>query len=138
MSKDKQNDCNYVTIEDVLDIDKAKSIGQMIAEEVDKQISKDIAEVLKKRLPTFYKVDEEKVMRFAKAFLKAENGKPGKSEGEWIDLYKGKYANQLYACSVCEKGTLLRPHINNLGNMDMVQALSPYCPNCGAKMKGGE
>lgn len=60
------------------------------------------------------------------------------SEGEWIDLYKGKYANPLYSCSVCGKGTLLKPHINELNNMNMVQALSPYCPHCGAKMKGGE
>lgn len=59
------------------------------------------------------------------------------SEGEWIDLYKGKYANPLYACSVCEKGTLLRVEGNELGQPQTVQALSPYCPNCGAKMKGG-
>ena len=60
------------------------------------------------------------------------------SEGEWIDLYKGKYANPLYACSVCEKGTLLRVEGNELGQPQTVQALSPFCPNCGAKMKGGE
>lgn len=58
-------------------------------------------------------------------------------EGEWIDLYKGEYANPIYTCSLCKKGTLLKPHINELGNMDMVQALSAFCPNCGASMKGG-
>lgn len=60
------------------------------------------------------------------------------SEGEWIEKYKGQFANPIYVCSICGKGTLLKPHINELGNMEMVQALSPFCPNCGAKMKGGE
>ena len=59
------------------------------------------------------------------------------SKGEWIDFYKGKYANPLYVCSVCEKGTLLRVEGNELGQPETVQALSSFCPNCGAKMKGG-
>ena len=59
------------------------------------------------------------------------------SEGEWIDQYKGQHTNPIYVCSICGKGTLLRPHINELDNMEMVQALSPFCPKCGAKMKGG-
>ena len=58
------------------------------------------------------------------------------SEGEWIDLFNGDFENPIYVCSVCGKRTLLKPHINELGTMEMVQALSPYCPNCGAKMKG--
>lgn len=59
------------------------------------------------------------------------------SEGKWKDCFNGKYANATYMCSICGKGTLLKPDINELGNMEMVQALSPFCPNCGAKMKGG-
>ena len=59
------------------------------------------------------------------------------SVGEWIDTHHGKYENPIYACSQCGKGTLLKPHINELYNMEMIQALSPFCPNCGAKMKGG-
>lgn len=59
------------------------------------------------------------------------------SEGEWKDQYNGKYANPIYVCSLCGKGTLLTPYINELNNMEMTQALSPFCPNCGAKMKGG-
>ena len=59
------------------------------------------------------------------------------SEGEWKDQYNGKYANPIYVCSLCGKGTLLKPDINELGNMEMIQALSSFCPNCGAKMKGG-
>lgn len=60
------------------------------------------------------------------------------SEGEWIDQHNGKYSNPIYVCSQCRKGTLLRPHINELDNMEMVQALSPFCPNCGAHMTGGK
>jgi hypothetical protein len=60
-----------------------------------------------------------------------------RSEGEWIDQYNGKYANPIYVCSVCRKGTLLTPYINELNNMEMTQALSSFCPKCGAKMKGG-
>lgn len=57
------------------------------------------------------------------------------SEGEWVDRYKGQFANPIYVCSVCGKGTLLTPYINELGQMEMVQAFSHFCPNCGAKMK---
>ena len=58
-------------------------------------------------------------------------------QGEWIDLYKGKYENKLYACSVCRKGAFLRVEADELNTPRTVQALTPYCPNCGAKMKGG-
>ena len=75
------------------------------------------------------------VLKHAKSLYNA--GYRKQSEGEWIDLYKGKYANPLYVCSVCEKGTLLRVEGNELGQPETVQALSPYCPHCGAKMKGG-
>jgi ribosomal protein S27AE len=57
------------------------------------------------------------------------------TDGEWVDRYKGQFANPIYVCSVCGKGTLLTPHINELGQMEMVQAFSHFCPNCGAKMK---
>ena len=59
------------------------------------------------------------------------------TEGEWIDRYKGEFVNPIYICSICEKGTLLKPQIDVLGNMEMVQALSAFCPNCGAHMRGG-
>lgn len=58
--------------------------------------------------------------------------------GEWIDLYKGKYENKLYACSVCRKGAFLRVEANELNTPRTVQALTPYCPHCGSKMKGVE
>ena len=57
------------------------------------------------------------------------------SEGEWVDQYNGKYDNPIYVCSLCRKGTLLTPEIDILGNMQMTQALSPFCPNCGAHMR---
>ena len=59
-------------------------------------------------------------------------------EGDWVDQYNGAFANPIYACSVCDKGTLFKPHIDELGKMVMVQALSSFCPNCGAKMKNGK
>ena len=50
------------------------------------------------------------------------------SEGEWIefpiDNYEGEPSGLYYVCSVC--------HEEN-GFED-----KPFCPNCGAKMKGGE
>ena len=50
-------------------------------------------------------------------------------EGEWIDQYHGKYANQLYKCSVCGETAF---HDGERW------FLTQYCPNCGAKMKGNE
>lgn len=78
------------------------------------------------------------IANYIREAVKEEAGYRKQSEGEWIDFYKGKYANPLYVCSVCEKGTLLRVEGNELGQPETVQALSSFCPNCGAKMKGGE
>ena len=50
------------------------------------------------------------------------------SEGEWIDQYQGKYVNQLYKCSICGDTAF---------HDDKRWFLTPYCHNCGAKMKGG-
>ena len=50
------------------------------------------------------------------------------SEGEWIDQYQGKYVNQLYKCSACGDTAF---------HDDKRWFLTHYCPNCGAKMKGG-
>ena len=59
------------------------------------------------------------------------------SEGEWIDRYNGKYANAIYECSICKEKALWKVGINELGSPKITQSLSPFCPNCGAKMKGG-
>ncbi len=55
----------------------------------------------------------------AEAFYNA--GYRKQSEGEWI-IKKGGYYQRL-VCSVCEKLSI---------------ATFDYCPNCGAKMKGGK
>lgn len=56
--------------------------------------------------------------------------------GEWIDRYKGKYANPLYICSLCENEALRKPEIYDLGHSRMIQDLSSFCPHCGVKMEG--
>ena len=56
--------------------------------------------------------------------------------GRWVDRYGGKYANPAYDCSECKKSALFRNDMDLLGNWKSVQYLSPYCPNCGAKMDG--
>lgn len=57
-------------------------------------------------------------------------------QGEWIDRYGNKYANHLYECSLCKGTALWGFSANELGQEVSFQRLSPYCPNCGAKMKG--
>lgn len=47
--------------------------------------------------------------------------------GKWVDAYDGRYANQLYKCSVCGE-----PAYGN----GKVWFLSKFCPSCGADMKG--
>jgi hypothetical protein len=68
----------------------------------------------------------------------AEIGYRKQVEAEWIDLHKGKYENPLYVCSACRKGAYLKVEADELNNPKMVQALTPYCPHCSAKMKGAE
>lgn len=63
----------------------------------------------------------------AEALYNAGYRKQG--EGEWVDKYNGKYANQLYKCSVCGSTA----HSDDRGHW----FLTPYCPSCGAKMGGG-
>ncbi len=56
--------------------------------------------------------------------------------GRWEDEYSGKYANPRYRCSVCKERSLYKSVRDVLGNWKDVQALTNYCPNCGAKMDG--
>ena len=56
--------------------------------------------------------------------------------GEWVDRYGNKYDNHLYDCSVCHAEALLTTVYDALGTAKIVQDLSIYCPNCGAKMDG--
>ena len=67
---------------------------------------------------------------------KIENGElVEQKQGEWIDLHKGKYENPLYVCSACRKGAYLKVEADELNNPKTVQALTDYCPHCGAKMR---
>jgi uncharacterized small protein (DUF1192 family) len=59
-----------------------------------------------------------------------------RAEGEWKDRFGGKFANPNYHCSVCGKTALDIVRVTNLGKPYNEQCLSPYCPHCGAKMKG--
>jgi predicted RNA-binding Zn-ribbon protein involved in translation (DUF1610 family) len=54
----------------------------------------------------------------------------------WKDRYENKYANHYYECSACGKPALDRTVYDELRNPRQEQVLSPYCPNCGAKMDG--
>lgn len=52
------------------------------------------------------------------------------SEGEWIDKPTGAYSRMQSWCSACGKHS-------GIGGIESNRH-KPYCPNCGAKMKGGE
>ena len=56
--------------------------------------------------------------------------------GRWEDMYDGKYDNHRFRCSVCKEKSLFKDKRDVLGNWIQVQALTDYCPNCGAKMGG--
>ena len=56
--------------------------------------------------------------------------------GHWEDEYGGEFANPRYRCSVCKGKALYRFDRDCLGGWHEVQALTDYCPNCGAKMDG--
>ena len=56
--------------------------------------------------------------------------------GRWEDTYGGKYANPRYRCSVCKAKSLYKLERDCLASWKEVQAFTPYCPNCGAKMDG--
>ena len=56
--------------------------------------------------------------------------------GYWKDLYENKYANHYYQCSVCGRAALDGMKINGLGKPESMQALSDFCPHCGAKIDG--
>ena len=58
--------------------------------------------------------------------------------GRWVDEFGGKYANPKYICSHCTLKALDKQKRDVLGNWQTVQALTDYCPNCGAKMAGDE
>ena len=58
--------------------------------------------------------------------------------GKWEDEYGGKYANPRYRCSVCKKRALYKFERDLLDNWKEVQAMTPNCPYCMAKLDGGK
>lgn len=50
-------------------------------------------------------------------------------QGEWVDM------GDFEQCSVC-KGTRLKEFQSYYGKTTWIK--TPYCPNCGAKMKGAD
>lgn len=56
--------------------------------------------------------------------------------GYWKDRYGDKYANKHYECSICGGAALYGFKNNGLGNQEIIQVLSDFCPRCGAKMDG--
>ena len=59
-----------------------------------------------------------------------------RKHGEWEDEYGGAFANPRYRCSVCKEKALYRHEQDCLGGWHEVQALTDFCPNCGADMRG--
>lgn len=57
--------------------------------------------------------------------------------GRWEDMWDGKYANPRYRCSVCKEKANYKPVQDELLTWHDVQALTPYCPYCMAKLDGG-
>ena len=56
--------------------------------------------------------------------------------GEWEDEYGGQFENPRYRCSVCKEKAFFKLDRDCLGGWHEIQALTPYCPICGARLKG--
>ena len=58
-----------------------------------------------------------------------------RERGRWEDEHGGKYANPRYRCPVCKGRALYKFEQDLLGSWKGVQALTDFCPNCGADMR---
>lgn len=58
-----------------------------------------------------------------------EAGYRKQSEGEWVDKPTGAYCRMQSWCSACGKHS-------GIGGIESNRH-KPFCPNCGARMKGG-
>lgn len=59
-------------------------------------------------------------------------------KGKWEDEFGGKYANPRYRCSLCKVRANYKMVQDELMSWHEEQALTDYCPNCGADMRGAE
>ncbi len=66
--------------------------------------------------------------RFTIVFDEEQNNRK-QSEGKWIDKPTGAYGRMQSWCSACGKHS-------GIGGIESNRH-KPFCPNCGAKMKGG-
>lgn len=73
------------------------------------------------------------IFKVALANFPATEAKPI-IHAHWEDMYGGKYANPRYRCSACKEKALWKNVQDELLSWHEVQALTPYCPHCGAEM----
>lgn len=80
-------------------------------------------------IPQTYTGEEvEQASKLARKIMaNAPSVAPRRAEGEWIDM------GDFEKCSVC-KSTHLKEFQSYYGKVAWVK--TPYCPNCGARMKG--
>ena len=71
----------------------------------------------------------ERCYEISKSEMLYEAGYRKQREGEWIDKPTGAYGRMQSWCSACGKHS-------GIGGIESNRH-KPYCPNCGAKMKGG-
>ena len=76
----------------------------------------------------------EFVIEYAENLPKTE---PTIATGRWVDRYNNKFGNHLYVCSECGEEAGRESGENALGQEITRQKLTPFCPNCGVRMAGG-
>ena len=100
--------------------------------QIDKQAVEEMAKVIKSSLDglgcgNFNFTGDEISIMFAKALYNANYRK--QSEGEWIEMDTIDDGWTRYGCNNCDW--------NTESYYKEKYDLPRYCPNCGAKMKGG-
>ena len=84
-----------------------------------------------------YTIEEMKYKNgFADGYRKGLQEKV--KHAQWEDVYGGRYANPRFQCSACKEFALRKSERDWLGTWHEGQALTDFCPHCGAKMDGGD
>lgn len=81
----------------------------------------------------YYRQPECRYKLFADHLI--DNSETVRERGRWEDEHGGKYANPRYRCPVCKGRALYKFERDLLDNWKEVQALTDFCPNCGADMR---